>query len=186
MAEETITIFKVGTEQAVKSIADLRDNIKTLKDNLNDLEDRIADEFSSMKLTKVWENPNPSALEFAAQTITIEGEIDDIILEYRWTSIYDCSSFVHFKTALTSSVGIGFSLKDTDIQSPEEGSVDNVSINKVWSRNVHFYIADGSTKLDFKDCIQFYQRSNGNSGFGVGNSRLVPVAIYRVGDIYNS
>ena len=38
MAEETITIFKVGTEQAVKSIADLRDNIKTLKDNLNDLE----------------------------------------------------------------------------------------------------------------------------------------------------
>jgi hypothetical protein len=38
MAEETITIFKVGTEQAVKSIADLRNNIKTLKDNLNDLE----------------------------------------------------------------------------------------------------------------------------------------------------
>ena len=38
MAEETITILKVGTEDAVKSINDLKDNIKTLKDNLGDLE----------------------------------------------------------------------------------------------------------------------------------------------------
>lgn len=38
MAEETITILKVGTEEAVKSINDLRANIKTLKDNLGDLE----------------------------------------------------------------------------------------------------------------------------------------------------
>lgn len=38
MAVETIPIFKVGTEEAVKSINDLRANIKTLKDNLGDLE----------------------------------------------------------------------------------------------------------------------------------------------------
>ena len=38
MAEETITILRIGTEEAVKSIGDLRNNIKTLKDNLNDLE----------------------------------------------------------------------------------------------------------------------------------------------------
>lgn len=38
MAEETITILKVGTEEAVKSINDLKDNIKTLQDNLGDLE----------------------------------------------------------------------------------------------------------------------------------------------------
>ena len=36
MAEETITIFKVGTEQAVKSIADLRNNIKALKEGFED------------------------------------------------------------------------------------------------------------------------------------------------------
>ena len=38
MAEETITIVKVGTDEAVKSINDLKNNIKILKDNLGDLE----------------------------------------------------------------------------------------------------------------------------------------------------
>ncbi len=38
MAEETITILKVGTEEAVRSVNDLRNNIKTLKDNLGELE----------------------------------------------------------------------------------------------------------------------------------------------------
>lgn len=38
MAEETITILKVGTEEAVKSINDLKNNIKILKDDLGDLE----------------------------------------------------------------------------------------------------------------------------------------------------
>ena len=38
MAEETITILKVGTDDAVKSINDLRNNIKILKENLGDLE----------------------------------------------------------------------------------------------------------------------------------------------------
>ena len=31
MAEETITILRVGTEEAVKSVNDLRNNIKILK-----------------------------------------------------------------------------------------------------------------------------------------------------------
>ena len=38
MAEETITILKIGTEEAVKNINDLRNNIKILKENLGDLE----------------------------------------------------------------------------------------------------------------------------------------------------
>ena len=38
MAEETITILKVGTEEAVRSVNDLRDNIKVLKQNLGELE----------------------------------------------------------------------------------------------------------------------------------------------------
>ena len=37
MAEETITILRVNTEQPVRSIKDLRDNIKYLKDSLNEL-----------------------------------------------------------------------------------------------------------------------------------------------------
>ena len=38
MAEETITILRVGTEEAVKSIADLKENVKVLKQSLDTLE----------------------------------------------------------------------------------------------------------------------------------------------------
>lgn len=38
MAEETITILKIGTEEAVKSVNDLKNNIKILKENLGELE----------------------------------------------------------------------------------------------------------------------------------------------------
>ena len=38
MAEETITILKVGTEEAVRSVNDLKENIKLLKQNLGELE----------------------------------------------------------------------------------------------------------------------------------------------------
>ena len=38
MAEETITILKVGTDEAVKSIADLKENVKSLKKSLDNLE----------------------------------------------------------------------------------------------------------------------------------------------------
>lgn len=38
MAEETITILKVGTEEAVQNINDLKNNVKILKDTLGDLE----------------------------------------------------------------------------------------------------------------------------------------------------
>ena len=37
MAEEVVTILKVGTEEAVKSVNDLKENIKTLKSNLGEL-----------------------------------------------------------------------------------------------------------------------------------------------------
>lgn len=41
MAEETITIFKIGTEQAVESIADLRNNIRELKKQLEGYEEVV-------------------------------------------------------------------------------------------------------------------------------------------------
>ena len=38
MAEETITILRVGTEEAVKNIGELRENVKQLKERLKELE----------------------------------------------------------------------------------------------------------------------------------------------------
>lgn len=37
MAEEVVTILKVGTDEAIKSVNDLKENIKTLKSNLGEL-----------------------------------------------------------------------------------------------------------------------------------------------------
>ena len=38
MAEETIQIIRIETGEAVKSVNDLRENVKILKDRLGDLE----------------------------------------------------------------------------------------------------------------------------------------------------
>ena len=38
MAEEIITILKVGTDEAVKNVNDLKNNVKNLKQALGDLE----------------------------------------------------------------------------------------------------------------------------------------------------
>ena len=73
MAEETITIFKVGTEQAVKSIADLRNNIKALKEGfedaqgnmhkgLNDLEIGTQEYKDTLDLLKVNQNALKDAM----------------------------------------------------------------------------------------------------------------------------
>ena len=55
MAEETLTILKVGTEDAVRSIQDLKDNIKILKDNLSELEigsDEYADTLNELRVNQ--------------------------------------------------------------------------------------------------------------------------------------
>ena len=38
MAEETITILRVGTDEAVRNIADLKNNVKALKEGFEDAE----------------------------------------------------------------------------------------------------------------------------------------------------
>ena len=53
--EETITILKIGTEEAVKSVNDLRANIKILKENLGDLEvgtDEYQDTLEELKVNQ--------------------------------------------------------------------------------------------------------------------------------------
>jgi hypothetical protein len=47
--EETITILKVGTQEAVQNIADLRENVKTLKENLKNLESQTGDSEEKME-----------------------------------------------------------------------------------------------------------------------------------------
>lgn len=70
MAEETITIYRVDTGEAVKSIADLRNNIKAYKEALEDLEvgsKEYADTLTALQV-------NQAALKNAMHATTEAGE----------------------------------------------------------------------------------------------------------------
>lgn len=70
MAEETITILKVGTEEAVKSVNDLKENIKTLKQNLGELE--IGTEAYQTTLEELKVNQNALKDAMYATTTSME------------------------------------------------------------------------------------------------------------------
>ena len=72
MAEETITILKVGTEEAVKSVNDLKDNIKLLKGNLGELEIGTQEYQNTLEELKV----NQNALKDAMYATT--SSMDDV------------------------------------------------------------------------------------------------------------
>lgn len=62
MAEETITILKVGTEEAVRSVNDLKDNIKVLKQNLGELEIGTEEYQTTLEELKVNQNALKDAM----------------------------------------------------------------------------------------------------------------------------
>ena len=77
MAEETITILKVGTEEAVKSIADLKENVKILKKSLDDLEIGTQEYQDTLDEIKVNQNAlkdamyaTSSSMEYFAKSAT--------------------------------------------------------------------------------------------------------------------
>ena len=70
MAEETITILKVGTEDAVRSINDLKENIKMLKQNLGELE--IGTEAYQTTLEELKVNQNALKDAMYATTTSME------------------------------------------------------------------------------------------------------------------
>lgn len=60
--EETITILKIGTDEAVKSVNDLRNNIKILKENLGDLEVGTEEYKETLEELKVNQNALKDAM----------------------------------------------------------------------------------------------------------------------------
>lgn len=62
MAEETITILKVGTEEAIRSVNDLKDNIKVLKQNLGELEIGTEEYQTTLEELKVNQNALKDAM----------------------------------------------------------------------------------------------------------------------------
>lgn len=62
MAEETITILKVGTEEAIRSVNDLKDNIKVLKQNLGELEIGTEEYQTTLEELKINQNALKDAM----------------------------------------------------------------------------------------------------------------------------
>lgn len=70
MAEETITILKVGTEEAVRSVNDLKENIKLLKQNLGELEIGTTEYQNTLDELKVNQNALKDAMYATSSSMT--------------------------------------------------------------------------------------------------------------------
>lgn len=62
MAQETITILKVGTEEAVKNLNDLKNNVKILKEQLGELEIGTEDYQNKLEELKINQNAVKDAM----------------------------------------------------------------------------------------------------------------------------
>lgn len=76
MAEETITILKVGTDEAVKSIADLRENVKILKKTLEETQVDTQEGWEAYQETLEELKVNQNALKDAMYATT--GTFQDV------------------------------------------------------------------------------------------------------------
>lgn len=141
MAEETITILKVGTEEAVKSVNDLKNNIKILKDNLGELEIGTEEYQNTLDELKV----NQNALKDAMYATS--ASMEDLAKAATGTS-ETYNSLVHRMAALKEE------LRNTDI-STEKG--------KARFQELAGQINEVNSKLKEMDALQGnYQRNVGN------------------------
>ena len=141
MAEETITILKVGTDEAVKSVNDLRNNIKTLKENLGELEIGTQEYQDTLDELKV----NQNALKDAMYATS--ASMEDLAKAATGTS-ETYNSLVHRMAALKEE------LRNTDI-STEKGKQRFLELAG--------QINEVNDKLKEMDALQGnYQRNVGN------------------------
>ena len=168
-------------------------------ENLNDLEDRIEDEFenvssviqtnlnyvNNMKLKKIWENPNPTA-SFSSQSFILEpyNGTCEYVIEFRYENPVQGSNaysteFKHFKfyNPTRGTTGTEFSNFRHVFQ--------NASFY-LKSRRIELHLQDNNIYVRIEDCYQVAVDPNSTITMTTENDQLIPVAIYKVGDIYNS
>lgn len=151
-------------------------------DNLNDLEDRIESavgsletEVQGIRLTKVWENEHPDEDMggYPPPTADIGEDTYEFVIEYRHSKSVPSTNFRHFK--MTGSSGTG-SLFDISLWSSGHVMYDrDFDFDRVGTGgNLH-------SQLTFYSC-----KSWDGSTSGTDNGILIPVAVYKVTNIYNS
>lgn len=164
-------------------------------DNLNDLEERIEDglnekvdptdlndALAGMKLTKVWENPNPTAT-FENQVVSFATSVEEMIIVYSVSASLRGYYHMKGKTGRVVSPSLGGRLSKV--------TVDSASF-VVWGRTIGVNISETSTLLTFGNgrVMNLNLTSSASTvpemTITTDNSVLVPLEIYSVGDIYNS
>lgn len=155
MAEETITILKVGTDEAVKNIADLRENVKVLKQALKELEGEqmeTEEGWKQYQATLKELKINQNALKDAMYATS--GSMDDLTNAATGTS-ESYNSLVHRMAALKEE------MRSTDVAT-EEG--------KQRFKELAGQINEVNDKLKAMDELQGnFQRNVGNYPGSVGH-----------------
>ena len=145
-------------------------------DNLNDLEQRIYNAFVDGALTKVWENPSPSTA-WSSSAISLGGAYPEIVLEYASdTTHLDNTSFIHLK-----SVGDGHQNVFTACLLYVNAGLPT----EITSRQIEMYKVSGETRLWVTGGATTTITASSVSE-STANQKLIPIAIYAVGSIYNS
>lgn len=149
----------------------------------------VADDVTAMKLTKIWENPNPNTA-YTATSFSDRISLNyasEFIIEYSLTvgssdsHLSNVRMTAHFKLS-PNSITVGESLHGNISHLSVGNGVQYVSCS---SRGIR--LSGGTlnrvTDISFTDC---YLWKPSTSSVTVENTLLVPQVIYRVGDIYNS
>lgn len=130
-------------------------------DNLNDLEDRIGNAFEGLKMTKVWENPDPTQ-DIGETDFTISREIPEMVIKYRQYKGNSTTYFIHI------SGGTSVILRYT--------SVTLQSVAQYY-RPIIYTISNGTTSFLIRNGAR---EQYGESSIETNNSWMIPVAIYSV------
>lgn len=151
------------------------------------VKDSLDEAVSSMKLTKIWENPNPNSA-YTATSFTDRISLNnasEFIIEY---SLSVDSSEIHWSNVRMMA---HFKLSPNSISLSESlsGNISHMSVGNgvqyvsCMSRGIRLSggTSNKVTHISFANCYLWKP----NQSVTVENTLLVPQVIYRVGHIYN-
>lgn len=158
---ETITILRVGTEEAVRNVGDLRNNIKELKKNLEDLDIGTQEYQDTLSELKVNQNAlkdamyaTSSSMDQVAQAATGAGESYNALVhrmaaykeELRTIDTSTADGMQRFKELAAQVNNVNSKLKDLDAL---QGNYQrNVGSYEVALKNFHQVVSDLPPSMD--------------------------------------
>lgn len=160
------------------------------KDTFEMVDEQARDDIASMKLTKVWENPNPrSPFDHNPDNpIFIDDLFKDVVLEYKYANSDFYTHFAYVRILEGGEVKQGIiTLTLTIISAPNP--IYTYGRTMMYSRQCNIYSDvpeyPNKTAVTFGNAnscqTEFDENGAGTSNIDVKNDILIPIAIYKVG-----